>query len=64
MSHICKAEARLYDFAKEYFGKDVFLVLNTEESLDIPSKFNKIIFNSKTSRQGAILATGYRMALR
>ena len=41
-----KAEARLYDFAKEYFGKEnTFKVLNTEESLDVPSKFNKIIFN-------------------
>lgn len=43
-----KAEKRLYDFAKEYFGKEnTFLVLNTEEALDIPSAFNKIIFNSK-----------------
>ena len=43
-----KAEARLYDFAKEYFGKEnTFLVLNTEESLDVPSEFNKIIFNAK-----------------
>ena len=59
------AEKRLYNFAKQYFGKEhTFLVLNTEESLDIPSEFNKIIFNSKKILNGKELFwqadTGWR----
>lgn len=46
-SHVFGDEERaLYEFGEGYFGKEnTFLVLHTKESIEVPKKFNKIVFN-------------------
>ena len=46
-SHVFGEEERaLYEFGEGYFGKEnTFLVLHTKESIEVPKKFNKIVFN-------------------